>query len=1063
MNRLGFTKKHSRIFGSFVLLAAMVLGPFGSAFAVLAQENAGSIQGQVKDSTGAVIGGAKVTISSPALIRSLDATTDSAGNYQFPTTPVGTYTVTATQQGFKTVKTENVVVQLGKTASVDLELPAGQVSESVTVTAGGETIDVTSSKTATNITERFIENTPKGRTFNSILGTAPGVVFDVRAGSAAGGATGTAGNNPGGGVGGYSVNGGSGSENAFVIDGVEVSNVRNAALGRESAIPFEFVREVQVKSGGYEAEYGGATGGVINVITKSGSDEFHGQGSISFTNSLFNSAPRGFYQRQAADPGKAEFFKQKEDSYSSVFPGFSLGGPIIKQRLNFFTSYFPEFTRTQRDTNFVSGGVKESSQRVTRHYGLARVDYSPTQKMQFNSSYLWTPIRVKGGLTGVDPRVAPPSTNFAGLGGYTPANAYTASFTYTPTSKLVLSARYGYKYLNDKGNTYGLPTGPLTLYAASTSGSAYVGPPVPSQFAGTTGKQNISNPFLVLYDVTTRKNLYLDASQILRIAGQQHTLKGGYAENRIANRVEDDYPDGRFDIYWGQDFSRGTPGTPAYIDHQRGTYGYYRWEDGVRHNAAANSSNRGFYIQDAWQAHSRWTVNAGVRFENEFLPPFTKTAPNGAAIPNPIAFGWGDKIAPRFGVAVDVLGNGKWKLSGSWGIFIDTMKYELARSSFAGEFWFTSVYKLTDPDITKLNKSNTGALGDLVIRFDNRSAAVNAQGELEGIDPAIKPMSSAEWTFASEHNLGESSILSFRFTRKHLRYGIEDIGILDEFGSEVYTIGNPGYGSTSADLPGNRAPNGEPLVPKAKRDYTAFEVRYDKQFKEGFARNLNIFASYTYSRLYGNWAGLANSDEAGRSQPNVSRAFDLSPGNFNGQGKNVYGLLATDRPNQFKFFGNYLWKTKAGGTTFSLSQLAFSGTPLSSEVTFIVPAFYNGRGDLGRTPFFTQTDFLLAHSFNVTERVALKFDANVINLLNQATVVGVTTRLNRNGDLDALVPNGPYGGYDAAALIPITRTATNIDPSTGKLYVQPFYNPIYQLPNAYQGNREIRLGFHVTF
>ena len=115
----------------------------------------------------------------------------------------------------------------------------------------------------------------------------------MRAGSAAGTATGTSGNNPGGGVGGYSVNGASGSENAFVIDGVEVSNIRNAALGRESAIPFEFVREVQVKSGGFEAEYGGATGGVVNVITKSGSDEFHGQVSLSFTEFLDELRPAG--------------------------------------------------------------------------------------------------------------------------------------------------------------------------------------------------------------------------------------------------------------------------------------------------------------------------------------------------------------------------------------------------------------------------------------------------------------------------------------------------------------------------------------------------------------------------------------------------------------------------------------------------------------------------------------------------------------------------------------------------------------------------------------------------
>jgi hypothetical protein len=1027
------------------MLLTLVLGP-GSALAAL-QENTGSIQGVVKDSSGAVIPDAKVTASGTNLIRPIDIKTDSAGSYTFPKLPVGTYTITVSQTGFKTVSQQEIDLQLGKVATIDFELPAGQVSETVTVTAGGETIDVTSSKTATNITEKFIANTPKGRSFNTILQVAPGVVFDTRAGSAAGGSTGTSGNNPGGGVGGYSVNGASGSENAFVIDGVEVSNIRNAALGRESAIPFEFVREVQVKSGGFEAEYGGATGGVVNVITRSGTDEFHGQASLSFTNSLLNSSPRGFWRLNPSDNSVGQFFRQKEDSYSSLYPGFSLGGPIVKQRLNFFTSYFPEFTRVQRDIAF-NAGPRTSTNRVTRHYGLARADYSPTQNMQFNTSYLWTPIRSTGGLTGVDPSVAPPTNNLSLLGGYTPANAYTASFTYNPTSKLVLSARYGYKYLNDKGNTYGLPTGPLTLYQTATSGASYTGPPVPAALAGPAGKQNISNPFLVLFDITTRHNVYLDASYAARIAGQQHTFKGGYQMNRIANRVEDDYPDGRFDFYWGTDFSRGTDPN---LQHVRGTYGYYRWEDGVRHKAEANSSNKGFFIQDQWQAHSRFTVNLGIRFENEFLPPFTKTAPNGAAIPNPIAFGWGDKIAPRFGAAWDVKGNGKWKISGGWGIFVDTMKYELARSSFAGEFWFTHVYKLDDPNAVNLvSKANPGAGGAEIIAFDNRSAAVNAQGELEGIDPAIKPMSSSEWTVASEHSLGDTSILSFRFTRKNLRYGIEDIGILDANGSEVYTIGNPGYGSTSADLPGNRAPNGEPLVPKAKREYTAFETRYDRRFTEGFARNFNVFASYTWSRLYGNWAGLANSDEAGRSQPNVSRAFDLSPGNFDGTGRNVYGLLATDRPHQFKFFGNYLLNTGAGATTFSVSQLAFSGTPLSSEVTFIVPVFYNGRGDLGRTPFFTQTDLLLAHQYQVSERVAVKVDANVINLLNQATVVGRVVRLNRNGNLDGLVDN-PYGGYNAESFI---------NPANG---ASPARNPIYNLPNAYQGNREIRIGFHLIF
>jgi hypothetical protein len=1056
------TSAHVR--GAFKLLvfAALLTLCVPLAFS---QENAGSISGKVADSNGAAVSGATVTIKSPALIRELDVTTGDDGLYLFAKVPVGVYTVTVTQGGFKSSRRENIRVQLGSEARVDLSMEAGNVSETVTVTGGAdELIDLTSSKTATNITERFIENTPKGRGFNSILSAAPGVLFDTRAGSAGGGATGTAGGAPGGGVGGYSVNGASGSENAFVIDGVEVSNIRNAALGRESAIPFEFVREVQVKSGGFEAEYGGATGGVINVITKSGSDEFHGRGSISFSNSLLNSAPRGFWQSPPGAADSKEFFIPKEDDYTSIYPGFSLGGPIIKERLHFFTSYYPEFSRNERNIAFTSG-AKTSVQRVTRHYGLARIDYAPTQKIQFNTSYLWTPIRIRGSLTGTDPRIAPPTNNLAVLGGYTPANSTSLSFTYTPTSKLVLSARYGYKYLNDKGNTYGLPSGAWLRYLRATNGvtgSAYVGTPVPANLVGPSGFTNISNPFMVLFDITTRKNLYLDASYVARFAGQQHVFKGGYAENRIANRVEDDYPNGRFDIYWGEAFSRGAVGAPGSVQNQRGAYGYYRWEDGVRHKAAANSRNKGFFIQDQWQAHRRVTVNAGIRFENEFLPPFKKTTESGAVIPNPIAFGWGDKIAPRFGVAVDVLGNGKWKLSGSWGRFIDTMKYELARTSFAGEFWFSHVYKIDNPNISLLSKATPGALGTEIITFDNRSAPINAAGQLDGIDPAIKPMSSDEWTISSEHALAENSVVSFRYTNKHLRYGIEDIGVLDALGSEVYTIGNPGFGLTSADLPGNKAPNGQPLTPKAKRDYQGFEVRYDKRFAEGHLRNLNIFTSYLWSRLYGNWAGLANSDEAGRSQPNVSRAFDLSPGNFDGKGQNVYGLLATDRPHQFKFFGNYLLNTRAGATTFSLSQVAFSGTPLSSEVTFIVPAFYAGRGNLGRTPVYTQTDVLLAHRFAITERVALKFDANVINLFNQGTVTGNSVRLNRNGDLDALVPN-PYGGYDAEALIPVTRTPANINPATGLPWIMPFYNPVYKLPTAFQGIRDIRLGFHIEF
>ena len=552
-------------------------------------------------------------------------------------------------------------------------------------------------------------------------------------------------------------------------------------------------------------------------------------------------------------------------------------------------------------------------------------------------------------------------------------------------------------------------------------------------------------------DITTRHNVYVDGSYITRLFGQQHTFKGGYALNHMNNDVNDDHLNGLFLITWGTGFTRGS------LVNRRGTYGYYTWQDGIRHNTQASSRNQGFYFQDAWQMTPRLTINAGIRFEDEFLPPFTKEV-NGLKVANPIVFDWTDKIAPRIGGAFDVKGDGSWKLSASWGMFYDTMKYELARTSFGGDYWHDHVYELNDPDVTKLSKANPGALGPQFIDIDNRTVPIAADGTLEGIDPNIKPMLSREFTVASEHRIRTNMIGTIRYTHKRLVRGIEDIGVLDADENEQYVIGNPGFGQTAADCTqncliasGNRAPNGEPLTPKARRDYDAVEIRFNHEIREGFLKNLNYFTSYTWSRLYGNWAGLANSDEAGRSQPNVSRAFDLTPGNFNQNSHNVFGRLATDRPHQFKLAGNYLFRTKAGQTDLSVFQTAYSGTPLSSEVTYIVPVFFNGRGDLGRTPVYTQTDVLIAHTYSISERVKAKVDMNVINALNQATVVGLTTRINRNGNLP-ITTEQFFAGFDTLSLINPANSST-----------PPAFNPIYKLPSSYQAGREVRLGFHIIF
>jgi hypothetical protein len=996
-----------------VLLSLLFL-----AAPIAAQEQRGAIEGTIKDNTGAVLPGATVEATSPSLIGTRSATTDANGQYRFVSLPPGEYTVAASLSGFSTAKAR-VQVSVGQTPRLDLGLQVSGVAEQVQVTADATVLDMTSTKTATTITQKMIEELPRGRTFNTLLQVAPGVRMEPKSGTA--------------GVGGYQVDGASGSENVFIVDGVDVSNLRNSSLGTADAIPFEFLQELQVKSGGFDAEFGGAMGGVVNVISKSGTDVYRGDVMYQFTGSSLNEGPRGTWRRDPLNVTQAEFFVAPEDDIKTQYFGGTIGGPIVKDKLRFFLGYIPEKTETKRSINFLTGGVRNSSSDTFRSRGTARVDYSPAQSLQINGSYFWNPLKTTGLLTGNDAKVAPVTSDLSVQGGYSQSNATNLGVNWIPNSRVLISARYGYKYLNDKGNTYGKDQVPYLVYNTE---SARAGLPVPAQFVGAGGFTNVASTFVVDHDLLTRQNVYLDGTFFASAGGQNHTFKVGYALNRIGDDVLSNYTNGRFNINWGDAYSRGS------IQGVKGAYGYYTWQDGVRLNSKVTSRNMGFYVQDTWQVSSRLTINAGIRLENEFLPPF-KAEQDGVKIANPIEFGWGDKIAPRVGAAWDVTGSGKWKLSGSYVRINDVLKYELARGSFGGDYWHDSVYTLDSADLSQLSLANPGALGRKLVEIDNRTVPINAQGELDGIDPDIKPMAHDSYDVTSDFLLNNSMTFTVRYAHKKLLRGIEDIGVLNADESEVYTIGNPGFGLTTD---AEKTVTGASLTPRAKRDYDGIEFRITGR-KPHFSYN----ASYTYSRLYGNWSGLANSDENGRSDPNVSRAFDLSPGNFDETGHNVYGRLATDRPHTLKLFGNYMLNSKLGTTSIGVSQLAYSGTPLSSEITFIVPVFYNGRGDLGRTPVYTQTDLMLSHGFNIGGGKRLVAEAYLFNLFNQDIVTNNTVRYNRNGSL-----NDTESLY-AGTIGDMTRFINPVNAATLP------YNAIYNTPLTLQEGRRVTFGMRFQF
>ncbi len=1009
----------------------------GTLTPLSAQENSGQISGTVTDASGAAIAGAKIKATGATLPLGIEATSGQTGQFEFIQVPTGIYILSVTHPGFATLRQNNVEVKLGSRVTYNPKLSVGTVTETVEVSESTVSLDLSSSRSSTNIVSSEFDRLPKGREFTSLLVMAPGVRSETKSGSA--------------GSGSIQVNGASALENVFVLDGVDATDLNQGQLRSANAIPFEFIGEIQIKTGGYEAEFGGALGGVINVRSKGGSNTFHGEINTQFTSNQLNPRPRGFWQASPASASVSDFFAQKEDKYRTVYPGFNLGGALIKNRLFFFQGIQPTFSRRERNIAYAAPtGARQYTTETIQHFTVSRLDWAASKKLNVSSSYFWSPTRVTGGLPNADPRRAAPTNDQSLIAGYIPNNNFSVSGTYTPASRTVVSVRYGYQYVNSKGNNYNVNGSPFITNNTASASSPI---PVPPQFASTAGTANVSSTLFTVKDILAKKVLNVDLNQFVTLFGQQHNFKVGYARSNQFNDIASDYTNGRFTVNWGDSFSRGP------INNRTGRYGYYTWEDGVKLLSKVSGVNQGFYFQDTWRAHKNVTLNLGMRIENEFLPPYTAES-GGKKVANPVSFKWGDKIAPRVGATWDVRGDGKWKAYGNYGIIYDVMKLNLARGSFGGEFWISHVYELNDPNVFALGKGTPGALGPEITNYNNRTIPINAKGELDGIDRNLKPFSTHEFSAGLDHQLTNRLVAGMRYNKSRLRNAIEDIGRVDANGDEQYLIGNPGAGQTrdgSLLFGGltysDKTPDGkEYLTPAAVRNYDALEFNVRGQAY----KNILLNGSYTYSRLYGNYSGLGNSDENGRSNPNNNRGFDGPYYYFDASGsqRNVLGLLGTDRPHTFKFFTSYDLKTRAGSTFFGVNQIAFSGTPLSTVLTYdTAPTYPLGRGNLGRTAFLTQTDLTVSHTMQLSERWKLRLEANAINVMNQAAVTDRNASPARQTLTQGMLPVSQFfKGYDPFSFIALAGSATKVAS-----------RPIYNLPTAYQSPREIRLGIRLIF
>lgn len=1057
-----------------VLLLSLV-APFA-----LAQETTGNIEGTVSDATGARIPNATVKVEGAAFSRTTTAGSD--GFFRVLQVPPGIYKITASAANFSSSIAESVSVVLGKSTELTFSLKAGSVSEAVTITSDDiARIDTSDNKIQTNITTKVIDALPKGTNMTSLLKVSPAARAESRSGQ-------------------FQVDGASGSENSFIIDGQEVSNFRTGTINFNNNLPFQFVQEIQIKTSGFEAEFGGATGGVINVVTKGGSNEWHGEGGIQFEPNQLWAGPRPFLYSFRTGTGAAfsqtnRYLKPDKDDFNNLYPAFGVGGPIKKDRLWFFTSYAPQIFKTTRFSRYYAAAANPLANNPTatqtytqndrQEYWQTRLDAAPIDSLRLTGTFTWNPYIREGALPAGNIQIggAPPVVNFGGSigtltgnqltnrqGGRQNANNVTGQAVWSPTSNFIASFRFSRGFLNEKLGAYFVPIATrfrCVGIASEIPGAAGCGAGFDSLPTGNTQ---------INYDASVRLNFEGDVSYIVNKFGGRHEFKGGYQNAKVSNQVDRGYANlGRVDLYHGYTINDLTGRNDPVSANAIGA-GLL-----LRFGTVGDASNRAqsVYIQDRWQPTQRLSINAGIRFEKEDLPSFNGYAP-------PINFGWGDKVVPRLGFAYDLTGNGKMKLFASYGQFTDRLKFELPRGSFGGDFYRVDYFEIF-PNSASFNGAfnsftlprilgnNTDVLGGKCpisnasgltrCQYDYRIASNDPNSTIYTgkVDPNMKPFRQQEFTAGFERQLSDNYLLSIRYTRKQLMDAIEDAGFPTADGSEAYIIGNPGKGlhaETAKQF-------GYAKTTTPERIYDALEIRFDRRFSKNYFFNMN----YTFSRLYGNYSGLASSDENGRTSPGVNRFFDLPHLGFTASGAPDNGRLSTDRPHVFNLYGayNFDWfgKAKGGGTQFSLFTTMQSGVPVTSFYTLYAAAVLNGRGDLGRTPVYTNTDFAIQHTykFGGSERYGLVFDFNVLNLFNEAntlylvdTPAGINPSLGTLG-LPATVTNEPQA---------LNYILTNGITSQFQAYLNSTTAPQRKntavgLANSFQGGRQVRLGIRFTF
>jgi hypothetical protein len=559
----------------------------------------GSLQGVVKDDQGGPLPGVSVTATSSALVKGkMTTVTDSRGGYRFPALPPGSYVLEAQLTGFKTLQQPAVRVGLGQALVVDFKMPLESVKTEVVVTAEAPVVSVVANDVSNNFGSDFLEKQPLPRNYYSIVKSAPAVNTAVGNASSilAYGGTGSA-------------------QNSYTMDGV---NVADSGAGGYWMLPsIQWMEEIQVSGLGAAAEFGGYTGGIINGITKSGGNEFHGGLEAYFQPESWtaDNAPEGF-------EAEAKF---KFEDYAA-----SLGGPILKDKLWFFAS-----AEYWRQVSTPLGAEEASDRKIPRFLGKLTWQPGDATRLFFMGE--------RDDLT----------NDYRGVSLYTLPDA--SSLQEAPNTTFALN----FEHIFDSSNFLNLK---VTGYDGEDYYSPYNGLNTPGRVDEDSGYEWVNQD---IHQFNDRRQLAVDANYSLFVDGlfggaDSHSFKFG-ASYQDAESSDLWLRNGGFTYY---DYSGDCAGGldeyfqnpscgPYYIERGYGEYDLHGQQQGLA-----------FFAQDSMRL-GRVTANLGVRY-TKYTAGFEKGYGNTDVYDV-------DSWDPRVGVVWDVFGTGRTAVKAHWGRYTSGM------------------------------------------------------------------------------------------------------------------------------------------------------------------------------------------------------------------------------------------------------------------------------------------------------------------------------------------------------------------------------------------------------